>query len=64
MFVATWVLLYSNVPTAIFAYGMIDLVIFRCIQVKIFDFGLARIMPEDGCAHNDTFDMSGAGSPR
>ena len=33
-------------------------------DVKLFDFGLARIMPEDGCPHNDTFSMSGAGSPR
>ena len=33
-------------------------------DVKIFDFGLARIMPEDGNPYTDTFEMSGAGSPR
>ena len=32
--------------------------------MKIFDFGLARIMPENGDPNNDTFEMSGAGSPR
>ena len=32
--------------------------------VKIFDFGLARIMPENRDPNNDTFKMSGAGSPR
>lgn len=32
--------------------------------MKIFDFGLARIMPENGDPNNDIFDMSGAGSPR
>ena len=31
--------------------------------MKIFDFGLARVMP-DGCPYTDTFLMSGAGSPR
>jgi serine/threonine protein kinase len=33
-------------------------------DVKLFDFGLARIMPDDGCPYTDTFFMSGAGSPR
>ncbi|KAL7492312.1 hypothetical protein ACHAWT_004944 [Skeletonema menzelii] len=33
-------------------------------DVKIFDFGLARVMPDDGCPYTDTFIMSGAGSPR
>ena len=33
-------------------------------DVKIFDFGLARVMPDDGCPYTDTFLMSGAGSPR
>lgn len=33
--------------------------------MKIFDFGLARVMPVDnGCPHTDLFVMSGAGSPR
>lgn len=33
--------------------------------MKIFDFGLARVMPEDdGCPYTDKFEMSGAGSPR
>mmetsp|Transcript_45767 Transcript_45767/g.96048 ORF Transcript_45767/g.96048 Transcript_45767/m.96048 type:complete len:499 (+) Transcript_45767:286-1782(+) len=32
-------------------------------DLKIFDFGLARIVPE-GDAYNDLYDMSGAGSPR
>ena len=33
--------------------------------MKIFDFGLARVMPEDdGCPYTDEFEMSGAGSPR
>lgn len=33
-------------------------------DVKIFDFGLARIMPKNGDPNNDLFEMSGAGSPR
>ncbi|KAL7526321.1 hypothetical protein ACHAXR_001425 [Thalassiosira sp. AJA248-18] len=33
-------------------------------DVKIFDFGLARIMPEGGTPYDDLFEMSGAGSPR
>ena len=33
-------------------------------DVRIFDFGLARIMPANGDPYTDTFDMSGAGSPR
>ena len=33
-------------------------------DVKIFDFGLARIMPEEGDPNHDFFKMSGAGSPR
>ena len=33
-------------------------------DVKIFDFGLARIMPEEGDPNLDLFEMSGAGSPR
>lgn len=32
--------------------------------VKVFDLGLARIMPANGDPYTDTFDMSGAGSPR
>ncbi|KAL7528371.1 hypothetical protein ACHAXR_004481 [Thalassiosira sp. AJA248-18] len=35
----------------------------RC-DVKIFDFGLACIMPEGGDPYEDEFEMSGAGSPR
>ena len=33
-------------------------------DVKIFDFGLARFLPEGGDPYNDTFEKSGAGSPR
>ncbi|KAL9185557.1 hypothetical protein ACHAXT_003334 [Thalassiosira profunda] len=33
-------------------------------DVKIFDFGLARVMPDDGCPNTELFEMSGAGSPR
>lgn len=33
-------------------------------DVKIFDFGLARVLPEQGNSYNDKFKMSGAGSPR
>jgi len=33
-------------------------------DVKIFDFGLARIMPQNGRHYDDAFKMSGAGSPR
>ena len=34
-------------------------------DIKLFDFGLARVMPRDaGCPYNDKFNMSGAGSPR
>lgn len=33
-------------------------------DVKIFDFGLARVVPPTGNMHNDAFEMSGAGSPR
>lgn len=33
-------------------------------DVKIFDFGLARIMPKGGDHYNDMYHMSGAGSPR
>lgn len=33
-------------------------------DVKIFDFGLSRIMPENGDPYRDKFNMSGAGSPR
>jgi len=33
-------------------------------DVKIFDFGLARVMPDDGCPYTDKFVMSGAGTPR
>ncbi|KAL7530703.1 hypothetical protein ACHAWF_003481 [Thalassiosira exigua] len=33
-------------------------------DVKIFDFGLARTVPDGGDPYNDRFDMSGAGSPR
>ncbi len=32
--------------------------------VKLFDFGLARIMPESDDPSTDVFDMSGAGTPR
>ena len=34
------------------------------VSVKIFDFGLARVVPEKGDPNIETFDMSGAGSPR
>ncbi|KAL7546653.1 hypothetical protein ACHAWF_009987 [Thalassiosira exigua] len=33
-------------------------------DVKIFDFGLARVMPEGGDPYCDWYEMSGAGSPR
>jgi hypothetical protein len=33
-------------------------------DVKLFDFGLAKMMPSDGDVYNDGFIMSGAGSPR
>ena len=33
-------------------------------DVKIFDFGLARIMPEGGNPYSSKYEMSGAGSPR
>ena len=33
-------------------------------DVKIFDFGLARVVPDGGCPETDVFKMSGAGSPR
>ena len=33
-------------------------------DVKIFDFGLATVMPPNGDPYEDKFDMSGAGSPR
>mmetsp|Transcript_24203 Transcript_24203/g.37953 ORF Transcript_24203/g.37953 Transcript_24203/m.37953 type:complete len:496 (-) Transcript_24203:135-1622(-) len=33
-------------------------------DVKLFDFGLATIMSPDGDPYVDTFEMSGAGSPR
>lgn len=33
-------------------------------DVKLFDFGLAKMMPADGDCYNDPFEMSGAGSPR
>ena len=33
-------------------------------DAKLFDFGLARIMPSNGDSYNDRFEMSGAGSPR
>lgn len=33
-------------------------------DVKIFDFGLSRVMPQNGNTYNDEFEMSGAGSPR
>jgi hypothetical protein len=32
--------------------------------VKLFDFGLARVMPESDDPSTDVFDMSGAGTPR
>jgi len=32
--------------------------------VKLFDFGLARVMPEGGDTYSDLYEMSGAGSPR
>ncbi|KAL7526533.1 hypothetical protein ACHAXR_001532 [Thalassiosira sp. AJA248-18] len=34
------------------------------MPVKIFDFGLARIVPKNGEPNTDVFNMSGAGSPR
>lgn len=33
-------------------------------DVKLFDFGLAKMMPADGDCYNEPFEMSGAGSPR
>lgn len=33
-------------------------------DVKIFDFGLARFVPEGADPYKDTYQMSGAGSPR
>lgn len=33
-------------------------------DVKLFDFGLACILPPNGDSQEDTFEMSGAGSPR
>ena len=33
-------------------------------KVKIFDFGLAKFMPESGDPYMDVFEMSGAGTPR
>ena len=33
-------------------------------DVKLFDFGLAKIMPPNGDSYEDSFEMSGAGSPR
>ncbi|KAL7533608.1 hypothetical protein ACHAXR_009364, partial [Thalassiosira sp. AJA248-18] len=33
-------------------------------DVKLFDFGLATIMPSNGDPYEDKFEMSGAGSPR
>ena len=33
-------------------------------DVKIFDFGLACVMPSNGDPYEDKFEMSGAGSPR
>ncbi|KAL7539019.1 hypothetical protein ACHAXR_008973 [Thalassiosira sp. AJA248-18] len=33
-------------------------------DVKLFDFGLAKIMPKNGDPYEDKFEMSGAGSPR
>jgi len=33
-------------------------------DVKIFDFGLSTIVPSNGDPYEDTFEMSGAGSPR
>lgn len=32
--------------------------------VKLFDFGLARVIPKGGNANVDVFEMSGAGTPR
>lgn len=33
-------------------------------DVKVFDFGLARTMPDDGSNYTEVYEMSGAGSPR
>jgi hypothetical protein len=33
-------------------------------DVKLFDFGLAKMMPADADCYNEPFEMSGAGSPR
>eukprot|EP00581_Thalassiosira_minuscula_P009912 CAMPEP_0183709326 /NCGR_PEP_ID=MMETSP0737-20130205/5388_1 /TAXON_ID=385413 /ORGANISM="Thalassiosira miniscula, Strain CCMP1093" /LENGTH=460 /DNA_ID=CAMNT_0025937399 /DNA_START=260 /DNA_END=1642 /DNA_ORIENTATION=+ len=33
-------------------------------DVKIFDFGLARVVPQGGKPYVDMYEMSGAGSPR
>ena len=32
--------------------------------VKLFDFGLARVLSESGDGNHDTYEMSGAGTPR
>ena len=32
--------------------------------VKLFDFGLATVMPPNGDPYDEKFEMSGAGSPR
>jgi hypothetical protein len=33
-------------------------------DVKLFDFGLAKMLPADSDCYNEPFEMSGAGSPR
>ncbi|KAK1742715.1 MAP3K-like serine/threonine kinase [Skeletonema marinoi] len=33
-------------------------------NLKLFDFGLARLMPEYGGAYEDLYEMNGAGTPR
>ena len=56
-------LIFINLLTPLFT-SYFTLLIVRG-DVKIFDFGLARIMPQDGGnPYLDTYVMSGAGSPR
>ena len=61
--------------TAAFVYLHEKNIIFRDLKpanvgfdvrgdVKLFDFGLAKMMPPDGDSYQEVFEMSGAGSPR
>ena len=33
-------------------------------NLKLFDFGMARFMPQNGDAYDDVYEMSGSGTPR